>query len=77
MISKMEAERHEKSNHPGAGNPHGIIDKIRFPQQSDGKMRVTSIKLAREDFKLLTPTKFIGTARLNELPVYDSITGST
>jgi len=43
-----------------------------------GKMPVTTSILTSDEkiSKLLTPeTRFIGTAKLNELPVYDSITG--
>jgi hypothetical protein len=78
MISKMEAN--------GMKNPTIQVEETRIeafiksgPLNSQtGKMPVvTTIQASDEKIsKLLTPeTKFIGTARLNELPVYDSISG--
>jgi hypothetical protein len=78
IISKMEAN--------GMKNPTVQEQETRLEALSisgpldiqSGKMPVTTSLITSDEkiSKLLTTeTKFIGTAKLNELPVYDSITG--
>jgi|GEM_PF-6368375 hypothetical protein len=78
IISKMEAN--------GMKNPTVQEQETRLEALTksgpldiqSGKMPVTTSILTSDEkiSKLLTPeTRFIGTAKLNELPVYDSITG--
>jgi hypothetical protein len=78
IISKMEANGmknptvQEQETRMEAMVKSGAINK------QSGKMPVTTSIISSDEkiSKLLTPeTRFIGTARLNELPVYDSITG--
>ena len=78
IISKMEANGmknptvQEQETRLEAFTKSGPLDN------QSGKMPVTTSILTSDEkiSKLLTPeTRFIGTAKLNELPVYDSISG--
>lgn len=78
LIAKMEANGmknptiQEQATSIETQTTCGPLDK------SSGKMAVTTSILSSDEkiSKLLTPeTRFIGTAKLNELPVYDSISG--
>lgn len=78
MISKMEANGMKNPTIQEQETRMESLIKSGSLNSQTGKMPVvTSILVSDEKIsKLLTPdTKFIGTARLNELPVYDSITG--
>ncbi len=78
MISKMEANGMKNPTIQEQETRMEALIKSGSLNSQTGKMPVITSVLASDEkiSKLLTPeTKFIGTAKLNELPVYDSISG--
>jgi hypothetical protein len=80
MIAKMEANGLKNPTVQEQETNMEAITKSGKLNKQTGKMPVimTIIKSDEKLAKILTPeTKFLGTASLNEMPVYDSISGIT
>jgi hypothetical protein len=80
MIAKMEANG---VKNPTVQEQETSMESLTVSgslNKKSGKIPVTMSIIKSDDnlAKVLTPeTKFLGTARLNEMPVYDSISGIT
>jgi hypothetical protein len=80
MIAKMEANGVKNPTVQEQETRMESITKSGSLNKQTGKIPVTMTIINSDEnlAKVLTPeTKFLGTARLNEMPVYDSISGIT